>query len=315
MRSALALLASLGLALPAVAEPPASLARLALVELQVEVGGDRAWQAALEGAALLPGQALRTGGDGLARVELPWMALTLTPGSRLRFPDSRVLSLALDAGRATVEAERLDSLKLVTPEAEVRGRGRAIVRREPGCTLVSCVSGRFLRRGARPGRGARRRTRSARPRRRPAVGAAAAAGPARGWFVAGARPGVRQRPGKPLELRWPRGEGSFQVELLPVGREVVLLQRDVAAPPLSSASRGPARSAGACRGATRAGSREPRRRRGADRRRPLTRVTSARRRPARPRPRAGSRAPTRSPSGSSRARRRRGPRKRPCPAG
>ena len=55
------------------------------------------------------------------------MALTLTPGSLLRFPDSLVLSVALDAGRAVVEGERLETLKLLAPEAEVRGRGRAIM--------------------------------------------------------------------------------------------------------------------------------------------------------------------------------------------
>lgn len=230
MRSALALLASLGLALPANAQPSASLTRLALVEQQVEVGGAGAWRAALEGAALLPGQALRTGSEGLARVELPWMALTLTPGSRLRFPDSRVLSLALDAGRATVEAERLDSLKLVTPEAEVRGRGRAIVRREPGRTLVTCVSGRFLvvARGRAVvldgGRGALVHGGG------PPSGPLPLPGPPAGALWPGRDP-VYVSPGRPLELRWPGGEGSFQVELLPVGRDIVLLQRDVAAPP------------------------------------------------------------------------------------
>src|SRR5512144_125788 len=144
MPGALALVCSLGLATPAAGGPDA-LARLALVEQQVEVAGPAgAWQPAREGHELLPGQSLRTGGEGVARVELPWMALTLTPGSLLRFPDSLVLSVALDAGRAVVEGERLETLKLVTPEAEVRGRGRAVVRRERGRTLVSCLAGRFV---------------------------------------------------------------------------------------------------------------------------------------------------------------------------
>jgi len=37
--------------------------------------------------------------------------------------------------------------------------------------------------------------------------------------------------GEPIELRWDGRAPGYQVELLPVGSDVVLLQRDVAAPP------------------------------------------------------------------------------------
>ena len=228
---ALAVLCSLGLAATAAATPDA-FARLALVEQHVEVAGHAGgWLPALEGRELLPGQSLRTGADGVVRVELPWMALTLTPGSLLRFPDALVLSVALDAGRAVVEGERLETLKLLTPEAEVRGRGRAIVRREPGRTLVTCASGRFrvvARRGAvtlASGQGVlidgsgRPSTPGPLPE------------PPGGPLWPGRDP-VYVAPGQPVELRWPAANGPFQVELLPVGSEVVLLQRDVAAPPL-----------------------------------------------------------------------------------
>ncbi len=71
------------------------------------------------------------------------MALTLSSGARLRFPDALLLSAALESGRALVESETRDSVKLVTDEAEVRGRGRAVVRRRERATLVTCLSGRF----------------------------------------------------------------------------------------------------------------------------------------------------------------------------
>jgi hypothetical protein len=39
-------------------------------------------------------------------------------------------------------------------------------------------------------------------------------------------------PGEPLELRWKGSAPGYQLELLPVGSDVVLLQRDVAASPV-----------------------------------------------------------------------------------
>src|SRR5262252_434163 len=73
--------------------PPAKraleLARLRLVEHKVDLGRRNArWQGAVEGEAIALGDALRTGPDALARLELPWMALTLSPDSTLRFPDA-----------------------------------------------------------------------------------------------------------------------------------------------------------------------------------------------------------------------------------
>ncbi len=229
MCGGLALLSSLALA-AAAAGSDVPLARLALVEQRVEVvsqGG--AWQRAVEGAAFSPGQSLRTSSEGLARVELPWMALTLTPGSTLRLPDALVLSAVLDAGRALVESERRDTLKLVTPEAEVRGRGRAVVRREGGRTLVSCLAGRFHV-------AARRGTVTLTGGQGTVVGRAGAPSApqplpkAPGAALWPARDPVYATAGGSAELRW-QGVGSFQIELLPVGSEVVLLQRDVGPPP------------------------------------------------------------------------------------
>src|SRR5512143_3767543 len=134
------------LAFPAVAgaEDALALARVSLVERKVELAKKGAtWQAAVEGGPLRIGEALRTGPDAVARLDLPWMAVTLGPGSTLTFPDDFLLSASLDGGRALVEAQGRDALKLVTGEAEVRGQGRAVVRQQGQQTLVTCLAGRF----------------------------------------------------------------------------------------------------------------------------------------------------------------------------
>jgi hypothetical protein len=42
---------------------------------------------------------------------------------------------------------------------------------------------------------------------------------------------VYAAPGEPLDLRWTSDAPGFQLELLPIGSDVVLLQRDVAVSP------------------------------------------------------------------------------------
>lgn len=230
MHAAGALATLLALAAPASDSLP--FARLALVERGVEVvGPGGAWRPAVEGAPLSPGQSLRTGREGLVQVELPWMALTLTPGSTLGFPDAVVLQASLAGGRAVVDSGGRDTLKLVTPEAEVRGRGRAVVRREGGHTLVTCLAGTFF---VASGRGAVTLAHGdgtvVERGRAPGAPRPAPAPPASGLWPG--RDPVYVGAGEPLELRWAEGARSYQVELLPVGGEAVLLQRDVPAPPL-----------------------------------------------------------------------------------
>jgi hypothetical protein len=208
-----------------------ALARLSLVERKVELAKKGAtWQAAVEGGPLRIGEALRTGPDAVARLELPWMALTVSPGSTVRFPDAFLLSASLESGRATIEAQGRDALKVVTAEGEVRGQGRAVVRRAGRDTLVTCLSGRFFVEGG----GATVTLAAAqgtlvRSGRAPSVPEAAPAPPAEGLWP-GSDP-VYVAPGAPLELRWKGSAPAYQLELLPVGSDVVLLQRDVAAPP------------------------------------------------------------------------------------
>lgn len=213
-------------------ESPLALARLSLVERMVELEKKGAkWQTAAEGGPLAIGEALRTGPDAVARLELPWMALTLSPGSTLRFPDAFLLSVTLDSGRALIDAPGREALKLVTEEAEVRGKGRAVVRRQGRSTLVTCLAGRFFVEAASavvtltPGRGT-----VVAAGRAPGAPQEVLAAPTEGLWPA--QDPVFVAPAEPLELRWKGSAASYQFELLPVGSDIVLLQRDVTAPPV-----------------------------------------------------------------------------------
>ena len=209
-----------------------ALARVSLVERKVELEKKGAkWQTAVEGGPLQVGEALRTGPDAVARLELPWMALTLAPGSSLRFPDAFLLSATLDSGRALVEAPGLDALKLVTAEAEVRGQGRAVVRRQGRSTLVTCLAGRFFVESAggsvtlTPGRGT-----VVAAGRAPGAPEDVPAAPTDGLWPA--HDPVYVSPAESLELRWKGSAPGYSLEILPVGSDVVLMQRDVTASPV-----------------------------------------------------------------------------------
>jgi hypothetical protein len=209
-----------------------ALARLSLVERKVELEKKGAkWQAAAEGEPLAIGEAIRTGPDAVARLELPWMSLTLSPGSTLRFPDAFLLSATLDGGRAMIDAPGLDALKLVTSGATVRGQGRAVVRKQGRSTLVTCFAGRFFVEGTggvvtlTPGRGTVVADGGA-----PSAPQDVLAPPRDGLWPA--QDAVFVAPAEAVELRWKAGAASYQLELLPVGSDVVLMQRDVSAPPV-----------------------------------------------------------------------------------
>jgi len=211
---------------------PLALATLTLVERRVEVSlAPARWQAAVEGTPLRIGEALRTGPEATARLDLPWMSLTVGPSAAVRFPDASVLSATLESGRAVVDARDRDALKLVTVEAEVRGRGRAVVRRSGAETAVSCLAGRFLVASANgvvalaAGQGT-----VARFGRPPAPPAELPRPPSEGLWPASDP--VYVAAGAPLELWWKGDAASYAIELLPVGADVVLLQREAAKAPL-----------------------------------------------------------------------------------
>ena len=220
-------LGALAHAAPPAAKPPvAGLARLTYVERHVDQGAGTGFKGAAENTPLRFGETLKTAPDAMARLEFPWMSLTLSPSSVVSFPDEVVLSTRLEQGRVLLNSGGREILKLVTPEAEIRGAGRAIVRREKDTTLVTCIDGRFVVEAA--GRSV------AVPLAR---GVVVRAGQApQGPFELPASPSglwpaadpVYVTVGEPLALRWePRG-AAYSVELLAVGDDVVLMQRDAA---------------------------------------------------------------------------------------
>jgi hypothetical protein len=228
-------LAGAALALPASSTAQAAAAafgRLAYVERAVEQAtGAGGWRQATEGSAFEIGERLRTGPQALARLELPWMSLSLSPSSDVRIPDDFVLAVVLEKGRAVVDAEEHPVLKMETAEAVIRGTGRAVVRRESGRTLVTCLAGRFLVE-------ARDRGVSLSPGQGTVVSAGQAPTAAQDTPPPPAEEGLwpgddplYTDPGEALELRWEADAPAYLVEILPVGSDVVLIERDVGPPP------------------------------------------------------------------------------------
>jgi hypothetical protein len=146
---------------PAAAEAKGALvlARVSLVERKVELEKRGAsWQAAVEGGPLSVGEALRTGPDAVARLELPWMALTLS--ATRRCASGRVPAAGDTRERAG--ARRITFARGVEGRHRRGGSSRAGPRGRPPAgrsTLVTCLRGasssqRRLGRDPTPGRGA-----------------------------------------------------------------------------------------------------------------------------------------------------------------
>lgn len=233
-RSSEVVLTALLLAAPAIRAAPAkptppAMARLSFVQQRVELSSARDWHEAKEGTAMRLGERLRTAGDALARLDLPWMTMTLSPASAVAFPDEYLLSAVLEQGRVQIRAEKREILKLVTSEAEVRGQGWAVVRREGNATLVTSLAGRFLVEGAGktvalpPGTGTIVR------QGKPPLPPLALPEPPEG-LSPGSDPQYAA-PGDTVSLSWTPKGAAHQVEVLPVGSDYVLIQRDVGGPP------------------------------------------------------------------------------------
>lgn len=227
-------LTALLLATPAVQGAPAraaapALARLSFAEHRVELASARGWREAREGVAVLLGERLRTGAEAMARLDLPWMSMTLSPASAVAFPDGYLLSAVLEQGRVQLHADTREILKLVTGEAEVRGQGWAVVRREGKVTLVTSLAGRFLVEGAGKTVALPAGTGTIVRAGKPPLAPMALPAPPEGLS-----PGADPRyaaPGDTVDLSWAPKGAAHQVEVLPVGSDHVLIQRDVGAPP------------------------------------------------------------------------------------
>jgi hypothetical protein len=97
-----------------------------------------------EGARVKTGDLVRTNGEATVRVEFPFMSVIVGPSSVLGVAPSQVLSTYLEAGRVEEHAEGADAIKLRTQEAQIRGRGHVVVRRDGAQTSIMVWEGRFL---------------------------------------------------------------------------------------------------------------------------------------------------------------------------
>jgi hypothetical protein len=189
------------------------------------------WRKMAAGDKLRTGDTLRTSEAGVARIEFPWMKLTLAPGSMISIPPNAVLSTVLDQGRAEFSGPGRDIVKIQVGEGEVRGGGRLVLRRSVGRTSVTALEGAFKVRAA---------GRSVEVKK--GQGTLVVDGhppePARALPPSPKklRPGADVgyvRSGQPVDLRWASSGASHHVELLALqGDDDVLLARDIAASPL-----------------------------------------------------------------------------------
>jgi hypothetical protein len=121
-----------------------SIARVSYVEGVTELRPEgKGWAAAQEGASFHIGDQIRTGPQGQARIDFPWMSVGLSGASRLAIPPSLVLATVLEDGRVELRAPGGEIVKLLTAEARIRGAGRVTVRRIQDRTVVSVLEGSF----------------------------------------------------------------------------------------------------------------------------------------------------------------------------
>lgn len=183
------------------------------------------WHDASEGARFSTGERVRTGEQGLVRLEFPWMSLTAGPSSTVSIPAERVLSTVLDEGRVETASEGEDIVKLRTPEAEVRGQGRAVIRRTRGTTWVMAQEGSFRVESkekaviVKAGQGARVRSGKA-----PETPVAQPGAPADLWPAADP---FYVRSGQPVALRWGGDAPLYRLEILGLDSDEVLLAREL----------------------------------------------------------------------------------------
>jgi len=226
---------------PAPLRPPPAAGGVAVATLTwVDAGvereegeGGRGWRRLEPGDNLRTGDRLRTARDGVARFEFPWMSVTAGPATLMHIPAEVVLSTVLAQGRAEFEGQGREIVKVRTAEAEIRGEGRIVVRRDRERTLVMAMamdgsfrvvaSGRtvVLRKGE--GTVVRDGQAPEAPRKLPEA-------PER--LQPGIDP-VYVVSGEPVTLEWSPAAAAAHVQVLPLDSDEVLIARDVGRPPYS----------------------------------------------------------------------------------
>jgi hypothetical protein len=125
--------------------PPAPVASVRILDGTLQRGDGKSWRSADRDFRIAPGEVLRTSGDGAALLTFPWMHFVVADDTIVGLTPSSVLSATLQRGRIQELATAGDILKVVTAEAEVRGRGDVVVIRSesPAETRVSALRGWF----------------------------------------------------------------------------------------------------------------------------------------------------------------------------
>jgi hypothetical protein len=202
-----------------------AIAKLEVLDGTVEMEVGRRWSRVDTGASVRAGSRLRTREGSAARVAFPWMDLILSADALLGLPATPVLSAVLEQGR--LEQRSAGSiLKVQTREAEVRGSGSVVVRRNDGTTRVTATDGNIRVHGSRAmvalGAG---EAAVARSKRDVQGGANAPVAPIE--LSPGADP-VYVRKGQPLSLRWRGDQPAYHVDVL-THEGTLLISRDVKA--------------------------------------------------------------------------------------
>jgi len=227
-------LAGLGLLTRPAAVSGVAVATLVWVETGVEresADGAEGWRKLKAGDRVRTGDRLRTAQDGLARLEFPWMSVTVGPATVFHIPAEVVLSTVLGQGRAEFEARGREIVKVRTAEAEIRGAGRLVVRREGGRTLVTAMAmdGTFSVEASgetvvlKGGEGT-----SIRDGEPPSSAQKLPEAPER------VRPGsdpLYVSSGQPVALDWSPAAPASHVQVMSLGSDDVLIARDVGPPP------------------------------------------------------------------------------------
>lgn len=188
------------------------------------------WRRLETGDELRTGDTFRTAGDATARLEFPWMNVTLGPGTMFTIPVGTVLSTVLEQGRAEFAGPGRDIVKILVGDGEVRGGGRLVLRRSVGRTTATALEGAFRVRARgrtveiKAGQGTV--VMDGRPPEAPAPLPAAPRG-----LDPGHDP-VYVRSGQPVALRWTSAGPSHHVEILALEGDAVLLAREAGEPPL-----------------------------------------------------------------------------------
>jgi hypothetical protein len=188
------------------------------------------WRRLAVGDKLRTGDTFRTSDDAVARLDFPWMAVTLGSSTMLTIPASTVLSTVLEQGRAEFAGPGRDIVKISVGESEVRGGGRLVLRRSVGRTSATALEGAFRVRAAgrtvEIKRGEGTVVMDGRPPEAPAPLPAAPRGLAPG------KDPVYVRVGQSVDLRWTAGGPAHRVEILALKTDEVLFAREVGAPPI-----------------------------------------------------------------------------------